>query len=104
VLDHIGFDVKSHAAFVKKIEAEGIQLDEPVRKTPNGNTITYITDAWGTRIEIIHLRAERDRPRSPACRCSPRFGFGAHLGRFFVASSGASFSSARAPLRMSARP
>ena len=32
VLDHIGFDVKDHAAFVKKLEAEGIKLDEPVRK------------------------------------------------------------------------
>ena len=49
MLDHIGLDVKNHAAFVKEIEAEGIQLDEPVRKTP----ITYITDPWGTRIEII---------------------------------------------------
>jgi catechol 2,3-dioxygenase-like lactoylglutathione lyase family enzyme len=53
VLDHIGFDVKDHQAFVKKIEAEGIKLDEPVRKTPTGSTITYITDPWGTRIEII---------------------------------------------------
>jgi catechol 2,3-dioxygenase-like lactoylglutathione lyase family enzyme len=53
VLDHIGFDVKDHAAFVKKIEAEGIKLDEPVRKSPTGSTITYITDPWGTRIEII---------------------------------------------------
>jgi catechol 2,3-dioxygenase-like lactoylglutathione lyase family enzyme len=54
VLDHIGFDVKDHAAFVKKIQAEGIKLDEPVRQAPNGgNTITYITDPWGTRIEII---------------------------------------------------
>jgi catechol 2,3-dioxygenase-like lactoylglutathione lyase family enzyme len=53
VLDHIGFDVKDHQAFVKKIEAEGIKLDEPPRKVPNGSTITYITDPWGTRIEII---------------------------------------------------
>jgi len=53
VLDHIGFDVKDHAAFVKKIQAEGIKLDEPVRKAPNGSTLTYITDPWGTRIEII---------------------------------------------------
>src|SRR5438128_6678967 len=53
VLDHIGFDVKDHAAFVKKIEAEGIKLDEPVRKSPTGSTITYITDPWGTRIEIV---------------------------------------------------
>src|SRR3989441_2307931 len=53
VLDHIGFDVKDHAAFVKKIEAEGIKLDEPPRKSPTGSSITYITDPWGTRIEII---------------------------------------------------
>src|SRR5215471_2339148 len=53
VLDHIGFDVKDHEAFVKKIQAEGIKLDEPVRKSPTGSTITYITDPWGTRIEII---------------------------------------------------
>src|SRR2546428_6262898 len=53
VLDHIGFDVKDHQAFVKQIEAEGIKLDEPVRKSPTGSTITYITDPWGTRIEIV---------------------------------------------------
>jgi catechol 2,3-dioxygenase-like lactoylglutathione lyase family enzyme len=53
VLDHIGFDVKDHGAFVKKIQAEGIKLDEPVRKSAAGNTITYITDPWGTRIEIV---------------------------------------------------
>jgi catechol 2,3-dioxygenase-like lactoylglutathione lyase family enzyme len=53
VLDHIGFDVKDHQAFVKKIQAEGIKLDEPVRKGATGSTITYITDPWGTRIEII---------------------------------------------------
>jgi catechol 2,3-dioxygenase-like lactoylglutathione lyase family enzyme len=53
VLDHIGFDVKDHAAVVKKLETEGIKLDEPVRKSPAGNTITYITDPWGTRIEIV---------------------------------------------------
>jgi len=34
ILDHIGFDVKDHATFVKKIEGEGIKLDEAVRKTP----------------------------------------------------------------------
>ena len=53
VLDHIGFDVKDHAAVVKKIVAQGIKLDEPVRKSAAGNTITYITDPWGTRIEIV---------------------------------------------------
>jgi len=53
ILDHIGFDVKDHAAFVQKIQAEGVKLDEPARQVPNGSKITYITDPWGTRIEII---------------------------------------------------
>ena len=53
ILDHIGFDVKDHPAFVRKITAEGIKLDEPPRTGGGGNTITYITDPWGTRIEII---------------------------------------------------
>jgi catechol 2,3-dioxygenase-like lactoylglutathione lyase family enzyme len=53
VLDHFGFDVNDHAAFVKRLEAEGIRLDQPVGKGATGNTITYITDPWGTRIEIV---------------------------------------------------
>jgi len=54
VLDHIGFDVKDHEAFVKRIEAEGIKLDEPPRtNAATGSTITYITDPWGARIEIV---------------------------------------------------
>jgi catechol 2,3-dioxygenase-like lactoylglutathione lyase family enzyme len=53
ILDHIGFDVKDHEAFVRKITAEGVKLDEPARQVPNGSKITYITDPYGTRIEII---------------------------------------------------
>src|SRR5690242_1771214 len=53
VLDHVGFDVKDHAAFVKRLEGMGIKLDQPVGKGSTGNTITYITDPWGTRIEIV---------------------------------------------------
>jgi catechol 2,3-dioxygenase-like lactoylglutathione lyase family enzyme len=53
ILDHIGFDVKDHAAVVKRLEAAGIKLDEPPRKSAAGNTVTYITDPWGTRIEIV---------------------------------------------------
>ena len=53
VLDHIGFDVKDHDAFVRKITAEGIKLDDMPRQVPNGSKIVYITDPWGTRIEII---------------------------------------------------
>jgi catechol 2,3-dioxygenase-like lactoylglutathione lyase family enzyme len=58
VLDHIGFDVKDHPAFVKKIQAEGIKLDEGPRTNPQGgNTIAYITDPWGTRIELVQRAA-----------------------------------------------
>ena len=56
VLDHIGFDVKDLAAFVKKIEADGITLDEPYRRVLGaGAAITYITDPWGTRVELVQL-------------------------------------------------
>jgi catechol 2,3-dioxygenase-like lactoylglutathione lyase family enzyme len=53
VLDHFGFDVNDHAAFVKRLEGMGIKLDQPVGKGATGNTITYITDPWGARIEIV---------------------------------------------------
>ena len=59
MLDHIGFDVKDLQAFVKKIEAESIKLDEPIRKNDAGASLTYITDPWGTRIELVQ------RPPAP---------------------------------------
>jgi catechol 2,3-dioxygenase-like lactoylglutathione lyase family enzyme len=53
VLDHIGFDVEDHAAFVERLNGLGIALDEPPRRSNSGGYITYITDPWGTRIEIV---------------------------------------------------
>ena len=54
VLDHIGFDVRDHAAFVRKLQADGIKLDDMPRLNPNnGNRVVYITDPWGTQIEIV---------------------------------------------------
>ena len=64
ILDHIGFDVKDHAAFVQKIEAEGVKLDEPTRQVPNGSEIAYITDPWGTASRSSSGQANRRRPRS----------------------------------------
>ena len=56
VLDHIGFDVEDLAAFVKKIEAEGVTLDEPYHRVLGaGAAITYLTDPWGTRVELVQL-------------------------------------------------
>ena len=48
-----GFDTNDHPAVVKRLEGMGIKLDQPVGKGATGNTITYITDPWGTRIEIV---------------------------------------------------
>jgi len=52
-LDHIGFDVKNLEAFVARLDAQGIKLDEAMRLAPNGTTkVAYLTDPWGTRIEL----------------------------------------------------
>jgi catechol 2,3-dioxygenase-like lactoylglutathione lyase family enzyme len=52
VLDHIGFDVRDLQGFIKKIEAAGIKLDRPYTKTDNGGSLAFITDPWGTYIEL----------------------------------------------------
>ncbi|HEX3372298.1 MAG TPA: VOC family protein [Candidatus Acidoferrales bacterium] len=52
-LDHIGFDIQDLESFVKKLNAQGIMLDEAIRNAPNGTTkVAYLTDPWGTRIEL----------------------------------------------------
>jgi catechol 2,3-dioxygenase-like lactoylglutathione lyase family enzyme len=52
ILDHIGFDVKDLAAFAKKLEADGIKLDQPIVAQPSGSKLTFIHDPWGTSIEL----------------------------------------------------
>jgi len=65
-LDHIGFDVKDLEAFTKKLEAQGIKLDEGPRLAPNGTTkVAYITDPWGTRIELTQNLAPSAKPSAP---------------------------------------
>jgi catechol 2,3-dioxygenase-like lactoylglutathione lyase family enzyme len=53
-IDHIGFEVKNLEAFAKKLAAQGIKLDEPIRPSPNSQRlkVTFVTDPWGTRIEL----------------------------------------------------
>jgi catechol 2,3-dioxygenase-like lactoylglutathione lyase family enzyme len=52
-LDHIGFEVKDLEAFCKKLEADGIKLAVPYRKVPAlGLAIAFMTDPWGTYIEM----------------------------------------------------
>ena len=52
VLDHIGFEVVNLEAFCKKLEASGVKLDRPYTKNPNGLALAFITDPWGTNIEL----------------------------------------------------
>ena len=53
VLDHIGFDVKDLPGFIKKLEANGIKLDRPYTKNEQtGAALAFITDPWGTYIEL----------------------------------------------------
>jgi predicted enzyme related to lactoylglutathione lyase len=53
-IEHIGFDVKDLDAFAKHLESVGVKLDEPIRSIPASSRlrITFITDPWGTRIEL----------------------------------------------------
>src|ERR1700688_2772166 len=53
VLDHFGVDVKDLRATIARLEGEGIKIDEPYRKGATGNAVSYITDPWGARIELV---------------------------------------------------
>jgi predicted enzyme related to lactoylglutathione lyase len=52
MLDHIGFEIKNLEAFCKKLEASGVKLDTPYKKTPDGLAVAFLTDPWGTSIEL----------------------------------------------------
>ncbi len=51
-LDHIGFEVENLEAFCRSLEAAGIALETPYRKLPSGLGLAFLTDPWGTRIEL----------------------------------------------------
>jgi len=53
-VDHMGFEVKNIDSFVAKLQAAGIKTDGPIRNSTNasGLRIVYVTDPWGTEIEI----------------------------------------------------
>src|SRR6266850_808704 len=61
-VDHMGFEVKNIDAFVAKLQAAGIKTDGAIRNSTNaaGLRIVYVTDPWGTEIEIT----EGLRPQS----------------------------------------
>ncbi len=53
-MDHIGFEVKNIDAFAAKLQAAGVKFDGAVRNSANasGLRIVYVTDPWGTEIEL----------------------------------------------------
>ena len=52
-VDHIGFEIDGLEAFCKKLEAQGVQFDVPYRHVDAINTsIAFLTDPWGTYIEL----------------------------------------------------
>jgi catechol 2,3-dioxygenase-like lactoylglutathione lyase family enzyme len=52
-IDHIGFEVKNLAEFIKKLEAKGIKMDVAYREVPAiGLNIAYLTDPTGVYIEL----------------------------------------------------
>ena len=53
-LDHIGFEVKNLPEFLKRMEAEGVNITQGL--TPSNFVtnmrVAFITDPWGTKMEI----------------------------------------------------
>ena len=52
MLDHIGFEVRDLEAFCKELEARGIKFDRPYGTLPSGFGLAFLTDPWGTYIEL----------------------------------------------------
>jgi len=52
MLDHIGFEVQNLEAFCRELEAHGIKLDRPYGTLPSGFGLAFLTDPWGTYIEL----------------------------------------------------
>jgi catechol 2,3-dioxygenase-like lactoylglutathione lyase family enzyme len=52
MLDHIGFEVSNLQAFCRKLEAGGVKFDVPYTKDASGIGTAFLTDPWGTYIEL----------------------------------------------------
>ena len=54
LIDHIGFEVKDLDAFYKKLQAQGVEFEGPVRQSANAShlKVAFLTDPWGARIEL----------------------------------------------------
>ena len=52
MLDHIGFEVLNLEAFCRELEAKGIVFDVPYSRGADGIGTAFLTDPWGTYIEL----------------------------------------------------
>ena len=52
MLDHIGLEVTILEAFCRTLEARGITFDVPYTQGPSGIASAFLTDPWGTYIEL----------------------------------------------------
>jgi catechol 2,3-dioxygenase-like lactoylglutathione lyase family enzyme len=51
-LDHIGFEIKGLEAFCKALEGKGVKFDVPFARGRDGLATAFLTDPWGTYIEL----------------------------------------------------
>jgi extradiol dioxygenase family protein len=51
-MDHIGFEVRNLERFCKELEAKGVKFDVPYAKGRNGLATAFLTDPFGTYIEL----------------------------------------------------
>ncbi len=52
MLDHIGFEITNLKGFCGKLEAAGVKLDAPYTMHADGVATAWLTDPWGTSIEL----------------------------------------------------
>jgi catechol 2,3-dioxygenase-like lactoylglutathione lyase family enzyme len=66
-LDHIGFEVKNLDATLMRLEGQGIRIDEGPRPSPNSKRlrVAYVTDPWGTRIELTEGLSPNSKGLAP---------------------------------------
>jgi catechol 2,3-dioxygenase-like lactoylglutathione lyase family enzyme len=52
MLDHIGFEIGNLEALCRQLEARGVKFDVSYAKDPDGVASAWLTDPWGTSIEL----------------------------------------------------
>jgi len=52
MLDHIGFAISDLETFCRRLESRGLKFDAPFSKSTDGAASAWLTDPWGTSIEL----------------------------------------------------